>query len=515
MSRQLYHNGVVRTLAGPGARADWVLVEDGRILDSGRGMPEVADARLIDLAGRALVPGLIDPHGHFPESGFNALFRVDLAPPPVGTCRSLGEALERLAAAPGAGWVHGVRFDHTALPEGRFPSRAELDAVQGDRPLWLIHVSGHAGALNSAGMARLGLSGDGFLAGMAAMAELGATDFGIDDAQFVEGVAAAGAEYLSHGVTMTQNSWIEQRMLDRFVAADAAGKMPMDVVLLPDAVLEPDLAANEPKGLKRLILGPRKLFADGAFQVQTAHLSKPYHKPIDGDPNRRGMRYAQPEALLRDIRRLHRAGHQIHIHTNGDGGSDDALEAFETVLAEDPRDDHRHTLVHGQALRDDQLDRMARLGISVSLFSAHVFFWGDKHRDVFLGPERAARIDPARSALDRGVRITIHNDAPVTPTRPLHLMWCAVARQTSGGSILGEAQRITAEEALRAHTIDAAWQVFQETERGSIEKGKRADFTVLSEDPLTTATPLKDIAVAETIIQGESAWRAAETVPAG
>jgi len=289
---------------------------------------------------------------------------------------------------------------------------------------------------------------------------------------------------------------------------DAAGAIPLDVVLLPDAALEPDLAANPPSGLKRLILGPRKLFADGAFQVQTAHLSKPYFKPIDGDPMRRGMRYAKPEALLRDIRRLHRAGHQIHIHTNGDAGSDDALEAFEVVLAEDPRSDHRHTLVHGQALRDDQLDRMARLGISVTLFSAHVYYGGDKHRDVFLGPERAARIDPARSALDRGLRITIHNDAPVTPTRPLHLMWCAVERQTSSGRTLGEAQRITPEEALRAHTIDAAWQVFQEGERGSIEPGKRADLAILSEDPLTTAKPLKDLAVSETIILGESAWRA-------
>ncbi len=179
------------------------------------------------------------------------------------------------------------------------------------------------------------------------------------------------------------------------------------------------------------------------------------------------------------------------------------------VIAVDPRGDHRHTLVHGQALRDEQLNRIARLGVSVSFFSAHVYFWGDKHRDVFLGPERAARIDPSRSALDRGVRITIHNDAPVTPTRPLHLMWCAVERQTSNGEILGPAQRISPEEALRAHTIDAAWQVFQESERGSIEPGKRADFAILSDDPLTTEKPLKDIDVEETFVLGETAWRPA------
>ncbi len=507
MTKKLYHNGVIRTVAGPGALADWMLVDDGSILDTGRGNPNIPDAVHVDLNRRVIVPGFIDPHGHFPESGFNALFRVDMAPPPVGSCTSLTEVLDRIGRASGTDWIHGVGFDHTSLPEGRFPTTAELDAVAPDRPCWLIHASGHAGALNSAGIERLGLTGDGYLVGITAMGELCATDFAISDAQFAAGIAAAGSEYLRHGVTLAQNSWIEQRMLDRFVAVDRAGRMPLDVVLLPTAELEPELSANAPQNLDRLILGPRKLFTDGAFQVQTAHLSQPYHKPIDGDPTRRGMRYTEPDQLAADVLRLHKAGHQIHIHTNGDAGSDDALDAIEAALAVDPRGDHRHTLVHGQALRDEQLNRMARLGVSVSFFSAHVYFWGDKHRDVFLGPERAARIDPSRSALDRGVRITIHNDAPVTPTRPLHLMWCAVERQTSTGEILGPAQRISPEEALRAHTIDAAWQVFQESERGSIEPGKRADFAILSDDPLTTEKPLKDIDVEETFVLGETAWR--------
>ncbi|HUS55622.1 MAG TPA: amidohydrolase, partial [Thermohalobaculum sp.] len=495
MSRQLYQNGTIRTLSGPGAQADWVLVGDGRILATGHGEPETGDAERIDLAGRTLVPGFIDPHGHFPDSGFNALFRVDLCTPPVGTCTSLAEALERLAQAPGQGWVYGAAFDQTALPERRFPTKAELDAIHPSRPAFVLHISGHAGVVNSAGLALLGRTGDGFLEGMAATAELGATDFGIDEAGFAAGVAAAAAEYISHGVTMAQNSWIEQRMLDRFVALDRAGGLPIDVVLLPAAELEPALSANLPQNLDHLILGPRKLFADGAFQVQTAFLSRPYHKPIDGDPNRRGMRYMPPDQLAAKVQALHRAGHQIHIHTNGDAASDDGLDAFETALLADPRADHRHTLIHAQTLRDDQLDRIARLGVTVSFFSAHVYFWGEMHHDVFLGPERAARISPARSALDRGIRITLHNDASVTPTRPLHLMWCAVERQTAVGRILGPEQRITPEEALRAHTIDAAWQVFQEHDRGSIETGKRADFAVLSDDPLTTAKPLKDIVV--------------------
>jgi predicted amidohydrolase YtcJ len=510
MARQLYENGVIRTLAGPGAGADWVLADQGRVLATGQGAAAVGDARRIDLGGRTLVPGF-DPHGHFPESGFNALYRVDLAHPPVGDCVDLAGVLHRLAGAPGAGWVQGAGFDHTAVPEGRFPTKAELDAIHPGRPVLVVHISGHAGALNSAGMDMLGLTGDGFLEGMAALGALGATDFGLDEAQFAQGVTAAAGEYLSHGVTLAQNSWTERRLLDRFIALERAGGLPIDVVVLPEAALEPALSADLPTGLKRLILGPRKLFADGAFQIQTAFLSKPYHRPIDGDPTRRGTRAMPPEQLAAEVLRLHRAGHQIHIHTNGDGASDDALDAIEAALGADPhpghRSGHRHTLVHGQTLRDDQLDRMARLGVSVSFFSAHVHFWGETHRAVFLGPERAARINPARAALDRGIRITLHNDAPVTPTRPLHLMWCAVERQTTAGRVLGPGQRITAEEALRAHTIDAAWQLFQEGERGSIEPGKRADFAVLSDDPLTTGKPLKDITVEATVVRGETVFR--------
>lgn len=510
MGRKLFANGTVRTLAGAGARADWVLTEGGRILATGTGDPGPVEAARIDLAGRTLIPGFIDPHGHFPDSGFNALFRVDLAAPPVGDCRTLTEALDRLARAPGSGWVLGAAFDHISLPEGRFPTLAELDAIHPDRPLWLLHVSGHAGAVNSAAMALLGITGTGFLQGMAAMGELGATDFGIDAPDFAAGVAAAAREYLAQGVTLAQNSWIEPRMLDRFLACDRAGELPIDVVLLPQAEMEPGLSRNPPSGLERLILGPRKLFADGAFQVQTAHLSQPYFRPINGNPDWRGTRYTEPDVLAEQVLALHRAGHQIHIHTNGDAASDDALNAFEAAQAAHPRADHRHTLIHGQYLRDDQLDRMARLGVTVSFFSAHVFFWGEKHRSEFLGPERAARISPARSALDRGVRITIHNDASVTPTRPLHLMWCAVERITAAGNVLGAAQRITPEEALRAHTLDAAWQVFQEAERGSIEPGKRADFAILSDDPVTAEKPLKDIAVHETVVLAKTAWRRPE-----
>lgn len=507
MAKCLFTNGYIRTMADSLALADWVLVEGERILDAGRGrFAQTVDTQ-IDLGGHTMVPGFIDPHGHFPESGLNAVCRLDVSTDRTADAASLGDVLDMILAAPPGEWVLAMNFDHTILKEGRFPTLTELDAVQPERPVWLMHASGHAGALNSAGMARMGVTGDGYLAGIETMGDMGSTDFGIDDDALTRGLAEATSEYAAQGVTLAHNAWLEQRLLDRIVALDQAGGLHMDLIGLPAAELEPALSAKLPTGLRRLILGPRKLFADGAFQVQTAFLSQPYHLPVNGDPTWRGMRYTQPQTLATDVLRLHQAGHQVHIHTNGDGASDDALDAIEAALQSTPRDDHRHTLIHGQALRDDQLDRMARLGVTVSFFSAHVYFWGEMHRDVFLGPERAARISPARAALDRGIRITLHNDAPVTPTRPLNLMWNAVVRETAKGAILGPEQRITPEEALRAHTIDAAWQVFQDHDRGSIEPGKRADFAILSDDPLSTTKPLKDITVEETIAAGKTIFK--------
>jgi predicted amidohydrolase YtcJ len=159
-------------------------------------------------------------------------------------------------------------------------------------------------------------------------------------------------------------------------------------------------------------------------------------------------------------------------------------------------------------LRDDQLQRMVDLGVTVSFFSAHVHFWGDLHYDTILGPERACRISPAATAERMGLRYTIHNDASVTPTRPLHLAHCAVNRKTASGRVLGEAERIPVISALKAQTIDAAWQVFQEKERGSIAQGKLADFAILSDNPIDNPDRLNAISVIQTVRRGETVYNA-------
>ena len=195
-------------------------------------------------------------------------------------------------------------------------------------------------------------------------------------------------------------------------------------------------------------------------------------------------------------------GFRIHCHANGDAGAELFLNAVENALTANPRKDHRHTIIHGQVLRDDQLKRMSKLGVTVSFFPAHIYFCGDRHYDTFLGPERAERISPAKSAEKHGVRYTIHNDASVTPTRPIHLAHCAINRLTQTGRVLGEQQRVSALSALRAQTIDAAWQVFQEDRRGSFEIGKLADMVILSGNPLSTPDEINKIKVLKTIRRG-------------
>jgi predicted amidohydrolase YtcJ len=521
------------------SRAAAVAVANGRIIAVGGEAEVLAHAgertERVELAGRTMIPAFIDPHGHFPESGISALCRVELMCPPLGEIRRLDEVFARLAekaaATPKGGWVFGVFFDQTTIEERRFPTATELDRVSRDHAVVVMHLSGHVCAVNSEALRRAGIRAGmaqpagghvefdpksgaptGLLEEPAAMGPIPGAMFEAGRASFRDGLRLAAADYASHGVTTAQNAWADRAILGEFLAATRDRALPIRLTVLPDAELEPAIAAGdidlERPEPDRLKIGPRKLFADGSIQVFTAYLSRPYHTPCRGDPGYRGYPVHRPAVLAERIGRLHRAGRQIHIHANGDA-ADDVLDAFEAALERTPRSDHRHTIIHGQTLRDDQLRRMAGLGMTASFFSYHVYVWGDRHLSLFLGPERAARINPAASAGRHGLRYTLHNDTPVTPMRPLPLIWCAVNRLTAGGRVLGAAERISPLQALRAHTIDAAWQVFREAELGSIEPGKSADFAILSKNPLDHAETIKDIRVETTISAGEMVFRRA------
>lgn len=527
MTGTIFSGGPILSMDAEDTRPEAVGIRNDRIVAVGE-LSEVQqmlpDAELHDLEGRTLIPAFIDPHGHFPDSAIVTLLRADLSV--RSGCRNLADVFARLATkvaqTPRGEWVMGAALDECQLVERRLPTRDELDAVSTDHPIWVIHASGHCGAANSMALARQGIKEDstdpeggrylrdstgrltGGIEGLSAMGDMGDTHFLLDDASFARCFAAAREEYLSQGVTLAQNSWAAQPLLDLFQSVAARGDPGIDLILLPVAEIEPAFSQTGtgrdwPKGA--IALGPRKLLTDGSFLMRTAYLTEPY---LDSDDL--GLAYMAREALLSEVSKLHRLGFQIHCHCNGDAASDMFLDAIAAALSETSRTDHRHTIIHGQVMRRDQITRCAELGVTISFFPAHIWYWGDQHHDEILGPNRAHNISPAGWAEAEGLRFTIHNDASVTPTRPLELIQTTVTRRSQSGRVLGADQCLSPLSALRAHTIGAAWQVFREDERGSLEPGKLADLAILDDNPLDRPETIDTIKVSETWRHGRPVY---------
>lgn len=254
-----------------------------------------------------------------------------------------------------------------------------------------------------------------------------------------------------------------------------------------------------------LRFGVVKLVLDGSIQGYTARMNWPGYLPDpSGQRAENGLWLIPPEALADCLGIFHEAGLLVHCHTNGDEALDVFLDAVEEVQLRHPRADHRHTAQHAQMATPAQFRRMAELGVCTNLFVNHLWFWGDQHRSLTVGEDRAAAMNACRSALDAGVQLSFHCDAPITPLGPLHTMWCAVNRVTPSGHVLGETERISALEALKAVTLGAAFQLRLDHEIGSIEPGKRADFTILDADPLDVApVAIRDIKVWGTMVSGK------------
>ena len=527
----MFVNGDVLTMDAENRVVQAMSVRGERIeaLGSNEDMMALVDDRteVIDLAGRTLMPGFIDAHGHFPGSALNTV-SVDLNSPPIGTMENMEDLLAalraRAAQLPAGEWVTGFGYDDTLLAEGRHPTREELDAVAPEHPVALLHISGHMVVANSRALEAVGIDAEtpdpeggvigrtpsGELTGLLEetarlpvaerMLDLGAMDF-------LRMVSAAVREYAAYGVTTAQAGGVAPQMAGGFKLASGLGLMPLRLVLFPmqdDYGEEIAAGTFDPEDLaaRRIDVGAVKIVADGSIQGFTGYLTRPYHTPFHGDEDYRGYAAVPRERLFEQIETLHAAGLQIAVHGNGDASIDDILDAFAAAQAAHPVDDPRLILIHAQMAREDQIQRMADLGVTPSFFAAHTWFWGDRHRDIFIGPERAAQISPAGWAQAAGLRFTSHMDTPVTPMRPLQAAWSLVHRQSYGGDVLGPEQRVDVMTALRAVTIDAAWQVFQEDNRGSLEPGKYADLVLLNGSPLRDAMGMRELQVDATWVGG-------------
>ncbi len=528
--QRIFSNANVLTVDPQDRVVDAVGVVDGRIVALGS-LREVRaalpHATPVDLGGHTLIPGFVDAHSHLIMSGELATLNVDLNSPPIGEVLSIDDVVTRLSARaeitePGA-WVVGQGYDDTLMAENRHPTRADLDTVSRDHPVVARHISGHFAAVNSraleiaeigrdtqaptGGVIRKDADGevDGVLEESAMFAVLARVPKRSNEERFAA-ISYAAEHYARQGVTTAQNGFTLGYELQDLDAAIADGIVPIRVVAWPGLGVMRQLESG---GLSieaspdRLTIGAIKLFADGSIQGYTGHLCSPYHVPFKGQHEYRGYAAMSRDELTRQVSEIYSAGRQVAVHVNGDAAIDDFLFAVDAAQRAHPRTDARPIAVHAQMTREDQLDEMQRLGVVPSFFTLHTYYWGDRHREIFLGPDRAARISPARSALARGMRLTIHTDAPVVPMTPMLLMWSAVNRETTSGETLGPEQCLTPLQALRAMTIDAAWQLHLEDTRGSIEVGKFADFAVLDANPLADPSAIRDIEVLSTYVGGE------------
>lgn len=510
-------------------RATHVAVRDGRILAVGSAQDVGAWGPCTlnrQFSQQVLLPGLVEGHSHlmagtlwrFVYCGyFDATDPSGRVWPGLQTLDAVVAALSAAAhtdassAAPIVGWG----FDPIYFGQRRC-SRADLDRVSQTRPVGVLHASAHilnvnSAALQAAGFLRTGLDHPAFPLGTDGLptgelkgpeAMMPVLDHVGLSRSFLSGDETGVRDFarlcVRAGVTTATDlaatlGDAEVATLQRLTSEDS---YPVRIVpLLRMIGLKPaDVIARavalKAQSTERLRMGHVKVVADGSIQGFSARLRWPGY--FNGQPN--GLWYTAPEAMSEAFTLGLQAGVLIHTHTNGDEATELVLNCMQQALATHPRHDHRYTLQHCQLADDAQYRRMKALGMCVNLFANHHYYWGDQHHDVTVGPERARRMNACRSALDAGVPMAIHSDAPITPMGPLFTAWCAVHRLTASGRVLGEQQRITVAEALRAITLGAAYTLRLDGEIGSIECGKRADFCVLNDDPSTQpSSALKDM----------------------
>jgi predicted amidohydrolase YtcJ/uncharacterized membrane protein YdjX (TVP38/TMEM64 family) len=498
------------------------------------------DTLVSDLAGNTLIPGFIDAHSHFPSSGLTvdglSTVIVNLRPPPVGRIRSIDDirqALsEKIDQADTDNWIIGLGYDDSLLAEQRHPTRLELDQLSSEIPIYLWHGSGHMGVANSAGLAKLKLDEDstapaGGVIGRDVQSDLlngllqeqAAPSLGqlTDSLSLLDNyhiLQSASDDYSQWGITTANSGAANTSLLKALSWAARLRLLPLRLVVSPrhDAHGQQILNGQfDPADLNSdwFQVGPVKLFADGSPQGYTAYLTEPYFKQPSGQTGYRGFPATEQSRLIETVSSYQKAGIQLAIHGNGDAAIDNIIEAIR-LSGQVNTHDARTILLHAQMTRADQLDDMSKLGITPSFFNTHTYYWGEVHRKNAMGPERAGRISPAGSAENIGLRFSFHSDAPVTPIDPLQLIWSGVNRETLEGNVLGEAERVSIMSALRAVTIDSAWQVFQEGNRGSIEVGKFADLVILSGDLLSDKQTIREREVLETLVAGETVFSATD-----
>lgn len=545
----IYHNGPILTIDDANPRAEAVAVKDGKILAVGK-KDEVLKTKgditkLIDLSGKTMLPGFVDAHGHVFGGGIQAL-SANLLPPPDGEVKDIAALQQTLRAWVAANkeavdkiqLIVGFGYDNAQLAELRHPTREDLDAVSKEIPVIIIHQSGHLAAANSKALEIGGISAStpNPEGGVIQRREGSQEPNGVleETAAFplimkllgkvgAEGSLAfikAGSElWARFGYTTAQEGRSSPGVVKAMQKFAASGELKIDVATYTDVLIDRELIKNSVSSTykNRFRVAGAKLTIDGSPQGFTAWRDKPYYKPVGNyPPGYLGYPAATTEQVRDAIDWAYQNKIQIITHANGEAACDQLISFIGASTQKHGIGDRRSTLIHGQFIREDQVDSLKPLGIIPSLFPMHTFYWGDWHRDHTVGPVQAENISPTGWCVKRGMMFTSHHDAPVAFPDSMRVLDATVTRRSRTGDIIGPHQRVDVMIALKAMTIWPAYQHFEEKTKGSIEIGKLADFVILDKDPTAIDPETIDlIKVMETIKEGTTVFNIADMKKAG
>ncbi|MCG2431592.1 amidohydrolase [Aequorivita xiaoshiensis] len=535
----LYFNGHIITMdTEDPTYADVIVEQDGKIAFVGtleEAEKQFSNLNKIDLNGKTLLPGFIDPHSHFGMVS-NTMGQVDLNPEPVGTVENIDDILIKLKNykeennIPDGEWIYGWGYDDGELAEKRHPTKKDIDKVLPNNPVYLQHTSGHMGVANSLGLEELKVNSEtknpkggnidrfpntqdptGLVqeTAMYPFVRLMLEKLASKQEEFFE---TTQEYYASNGITTAQDGMTDRNTIRFFQSQADEGKFKIDLISLAGyAELESNLKDTTllfktyKNGFK---IQGTKLVADGSPQGKTAFFTKPFLTEVPGcNHDCRGLPSLTQETINTLFVMAYEKDNQLFIHCNGDATVDMIITAHENackVLNQPLDKDRRTIIIHAQFSRPDQLETFKKYNMEPSFFTNHAYFWGDVHVEN-LGKERADFLSPMASSIKLGLKPTNHSDATVTPIDPIFTIWTAVNRVSRSGATIGEAEKVSPFHAIKAITANAAYEFFEEDIKGTLSTGKLADFVILDKNPLTVeAMEIKNIKIMETIKEGKS-----------
>ena len=538
----IYTGGDIVTLNDRQPSAEALAVKGGKIVAVGT-RAEVekahkdASTKVVDLGGKALLPGFLDAHSHY-ISSLTVANQVNLYAPPAGPGKDVDSIVAELVKfrdankIPKGEVIQAFGYDENVMPMGRQLNRDDLDKALPDHPVLVGHVSMHGAVLNSAAMTKWGLSAQTKTPPGGVIVRKPGTQepWGLimetaylpifaslpqpTQAQEVEWSKAGQRLYAQYGVTTAHEGATHLADLELMKRAAAGGATLIDVIAYPFITDLEKVLARYPKdtwgryenGLK---IGGVKITIDGSPQGKTAFFTTPYLTGgPGGEKNWKGELTFPEPVVTKAVKAVYDMGVPLNLHANGDGAIDAFLRAHEAAAAGDLGKDRQVTMIHSQFVRKDQLDKYVQYKIRPSFYTLHTYYFAEAHI-ANRGPAQAMYLSPMRDAIDKGLVPTNHTDFVVAPLDPMFMMWSAVNRISRAGAVIGVDQRITPLQALKAQTINVALQYGEQASKGSLELGKRADLVILDRNPLKVEPmAIKDVKVVETIKDGKTIFPA-------